>query len=78
MLTVTATDMKNSFEKYLDLIVAGQEIAITKNGKEVARFIPKDTSVNFLSDSLRGILKNYYDMDEERTKTLKDKYAIPD
>lgn len=78
MLTVTATDMKNSFGKYLDLVMAGQEIAVTKNGKEVARFMPKEASVTYLSDSLRGILKNQYDMDEERTKALKDKYAITD
>lgn len=78
MLTVTATDMKNSFGKYLDLVMAGQEITVTKNGKEVARFMPKEASVTYLSDSLRGILKNQYDMDEERTKALKDKYAITD
>lgn len=78
MLTVTATDLENSFEKYLDLVIAGQEIVITKNGKEVARLTPTETSRSSLSDSLRGVLKKQYDIDEERTKSLKDKNALTD
>lgn len=78
MLTVTATEMKNSFGKYLDLVMAGQEIIVTKNGKAVARFTPRDASVHYLSDSLLGVLKKQYDADEEKSKALKEKYAVVD
>lgn len=78
MRMVTATEMKNSFGKYLDMVINGEEIAVTKNGKEVARFTPKAESVSYLSDSLRGVLKKRYDADEERKKALKEKYAAAD
>ena len=37
-----------------------QEIIVTKNGREVGRFIPKDAAVSYLTDSLIGILKGNY------------------
>ena len=37
--------------------MSGQEIVVTKNGKEIGRFIPKDSAVSYLTDSLTGILK---------------------
>lgn len=40
MLTITATEMQNNFGKYLNSIIQGQEIIITKNGTPVARIIP--------------------------------------
>ncbi len=55
--TATATEMQNNFGRYLDLIMSGQEIIVTKNGREVGRFIPKDAAVSYLTDSLTGILK---------------------
>lgn len=78
MLTVTVTEMKNDFGKYLDKVIAGQEIVLTENGEEVARLTPKNSSVSCLSDSLRGILKKEYDIDEERTEALKNKYSVVD
>ena len=48
--TATATEMQNNFGRYLNLVLNGQEIIVTKNGREVGRFIPKGCSV--LSDGL--------------------------
>ena len=33
--TATATEMQNNFGKYLSLVMAGQEVIVTRNGKEV-------------------------------------------
>lgn len=76
MEIVSATEMKNNFGKYLNMIAMGKEIIITKNGKEIARLLPKDKVPSFLTDSLTGVLK---DMDEDsRERTLKEKYGIDD
>ena len=37
--TATATEMQNNFGRYLNLVMSGQEIIVTKNGREVGRFI---------------------------------------
>jgi prevent-host-death family protein len=76
--TATATEMKNNFGRYLNLVMSGQEIIVTKNGREVARFIPKDTAISYLTDSLTGILKGDTDLDEAKKERLKDKYEIAD
>jgi prevent-host-death family protein len=76
--TATATEMKNNFGRYLNLVMSGQEIIVTKNGREVGRFIPKDAAVSYLTDSLTGILKGDYDLDEVKTERLKEKYEIAD
>ena len=52
MITATATAMQNNFGRYLNLVMSGQEIIVTKNGKEVGRFIPKEAAVSYLTDSL--------------------------
>jgi hypothetical protein len=36
----------------------------------VGRFIPKDAAVSYLTDSLTGILKGDYDLDEVRDEHL--------
>lgn len=61
MTTVTATELQNNFGKYLNLVIKGNEIVITKKGKEVARIISKEQTVSFLTDSLKGVLKHDYD-----------------
>ena len=78
MITVTATEMQNNFGKYLDILMNGQEIIVTKNGKEVGRFIPKESVVSYLTDSLKGILKNDYDLKETKEERLKEKYGSID
>ena len=76
--TATATEMQNNFGKYLSLVMAGQEVIVTRNGKEVGRFIPKDAAVSYLTDSLTGILKKDVNLDEVKTERLKEKYEIAD
>ena len=72
----TATEMKNNFGKYLDIVMSGKEVIVTKNGKEVGRFIPKETTVSYLTDSLTGIIKGDYDLDDEKKERLANKYGI--
>ncbi len=74
--TATATEMQNNFGRYLSMVMSGQEIIVTKNGKEVGRFIPKDATVSYLTDSLTGILQEDYDLDEAKEESLREKYGI--
>lgn len=76
--TATATEMQNNFGRYLNLVMSGQEIIVTKNGREVGRFIPKDAAVSYLTDSLTGILKKDYDLDEIRAESMRAKYGFAD
>ena len=76
--TATATEMQNNFGRYLNLVMSGQEVIVTKNGREVGRFIPKDAAVSYLTDSLTGILKEKYDLDEAKSERLMEKYGIAD
>ncbi len=76
--TATATEMQNNFGRYLNLVMSGQEIVVTKNGREVGRFIPKDATISYLTDSLTGILNGNYDLDEARAERLREKYEAAD
>ena len=76
--TATATEMQNNFGRYLNLVMSGQEIIVTKNGREVSRFIPKDAAVSYLTDSLTGILKGNYNLDEVKEERLREKYDLTD
>lgn len=78
MITATATAMQNNFGRYLNLVRSGQEIIVTKNGKEVGRFIPKEAAVSYLTDSLTGILKEKNDLAKIKEEDLKAKYGIVD
>ena len=62
----TATEMQNNFGKYLGMVMQGNEIIVTKNGKEVGRLIPRDAVVTYLTDSLTGVLKGDYDLKKEK------------
>lgn len=73
--TATATEMQNNFGRYLNLVMSGKEIIVTKNGREVGRFIPKNAAVSYLTDSLTGILKEDNDFDEIKAERLTEKYA---
>ena len=78
MITATATAMQNNFGRYLNLVMSGQEIIVTKNGKEVGRFIPKEAAVSYLTDSLTGILKEKNDLAKIKEEDFKAKYGIVD
>lgn len=75
IIVVASTEIQNNFEKYLSLVMSGQEVIITKNGKEVARLVPKDTAVSCLTDSLTGIIKVSYDLDKVKEEGLMNKYG---
>ena len=72
----TATEMQNNFGRYLAMVQEGSEIIVTKNGKEVGRFIPREKAVSYLTDSLVGILKGDTDLDKARAKRLGKKYGF--
>ncbi len=57
IMTATATEMQNNFDRYLSLVQDGKEIIVTRNGKEIGRFVPREAVVSYLTDSLTGILK---------------------
>ncbi len=77
--TVTATEMQNNFGRYLRIVMDGGEVVITRNGKEVGRFIPRKAVVSYLTDSLTGILSDNADyLDREREERLRAKYDSTD
>ena len=74
----TATEMKNNFGKYAEMVSRGQVVIVTKNGKEIGRFVPQRHYAEFLADRLKGILKADEDYDAIKEKELKEKYEIDD
>ena len=76
--TATATEMQNNFGRYLNLVMSGQEVIVTKNGREVGRFIPKNAVVSYLTDSLTGILEEDYSLEKVKTERLTQKYGAVD
>ena len=76
--TATATEMQNNFGRYLALVQGGSEVIVTRNGKEVGRFIPRSAAVSYLTDSLTGILKDDTDMDHAKEERLAEKYEVTD
>ena len=76
--TATATEMQNNFGRYLSMVMAGNEVIVTKNGKEVGRFIPRTAAVSYLTDSLTGILKGNSDLAQAKEERLKEKYEAVD
>ncbi|MCI8830700.1 MAG: type II toxin-antitoxin system Phd/YefM family antitoxin [Lachnospiraceae bacterium] len=68
-MSVTATEFKTNFGKYLELI-AKEDIFITRNGKTIAKVVnPQISAV----DSLRGMLKDVpadLDLDSVREERL--------
>lgn len=71
----TATEIQNDFQRYLNLVMSGQELIVTKNGREVGRFIPKNAAVSYLTDSLTGILKEGRNLDEIKAEKLAEKHG---
>ena len=76
--TATAAEMRNNFGRYLDMVLNGQEVIVTQNGREVGRFIPRNAAVSSLTDALTGILKGGGDIDTAREARLREKYAPAD
>ena len=76
--TATATEMQNNFGRYLSIVMGGNEVIVTKNGKEVGRFVPRGKAVSYLTDSLTGILKGDADPQQAKEEGLKRKYETAD
>ena len=76
--TATATEMQNNFGRYLNLVMSGHEIIVTKNGHEVGSFIHKDPEVSYMTDSLTGIVQYNVVLDEINTESMRDKYGFVD
>jgi prevent-host-death family protein len=76
--TATSTEMQNNFGRYLHIVMNGGEVIVTKNGKEVGRFIPRNAAVSYLTDSLTGILKESTEMDLAKAERLKARYESAD
>ena len=70
----TATEMQNNFGKYLAMVQSGQEVIVTRNGKDVGRFVPRTKALSYLTDSLTGILSGNTDIDLAKEERLKEKY----
>lgn len=78
VVTATATEMQNNFGRYLSIVMEGEEVIVTKNGREVGRFVPRKAAVGWLTDSLTGILKQDTGLEEARQEDLAKKYEIAD
>ena len=77
-VTATATELQNNFGRYLNLVIGGEEVVITKNGKEVGRLVPKGAAISYLTDSLTGVLKGRTELEEARDERLREKYEAAD
>ena len=75
MRMVTATDVQNNFGKYLQIAMDHGEVVIMRNGKRVARLISEEATVGYLTDSLRGVLKQQY-TDEDVAAARTAKYGL--
>ena len=40
MITATAADMKENFDRYLRPVMSGYTVSVTKDGREVGRLVP--------------------------------------
>jgi len=76
--TATSTEMQNNFGRYLQMVMNGGEVIVTRNGKEVGRLIPRKAAVSYLTDSLTGILSGNEDPDQARAERLMEKYESTD
>ncbi|MBQ1899589.1 MAG: type II toxin-antitoxin system Phd/YefM family antitoxin [Erysipelotrichaceae bacterium] len=54
MLIATATQMKNSFGKYLDQALKNGEVYIERHGIIIAKLIAIERSPSYISDELKG------------------------
>lgn len=76
--TATSTEMQNNFGRYLQMVMNGGEVIVTRNGKEVGRLISRKAAVSYLTDSLTGILSGNEDPDQARAERLTEKYESTD
>ncbi len=80
MLNTIATREKiqEHISEYLDMMENGQEIIMTKDGKEIGRFLPRGKVVSLAAERLAGILSDKWDADKVREEALRRKYELAD
>ena len=80
MLSSIATrdTIQEHISEYLDMMENGEEIIMTRNGKEIGRFLPRGKVVSLAADRLRGILSKEIDAAKARDEILREKYEIAD
>ncbi len=74
-VVATVAEMQKDFERYVEAVLNGDTVVVTKDEKEVGRFMPKGAAKSYLTDSLIGLIKNDYEVDAEKEKSLREKYA---
>ena len=74
----TATEVKNNFGRYANIIKNGGEVIITWNGQALARLIPNDASASSVARDLRGILKGTPDLETAKDDYMRQKYETAD
>lgn len=70
MVRATATELKNNFGKYLQMVQDGKDVIVLRNGKEVARLISNENAITYMTDSLVGVLKKDINEKEIRKERL--------
>ena len=66
-MIITATEFETNLGKYLEL-AAGQDIFITKNGKNIARLTSPSVNKAAILDSLAGIAPQVRGIDEKAAR----------
>ena len=76
-MIVNATEFKNKVGKYLE-IANGEDVIITRNGKQVVKIVKIDKEGTPITDSLIGVLKHAENMDlnQERNERLKKHESV--
>lgn len=70
MVRATATELKNNFGKYLQMVQDGKDVIVLRNGKEVARLISNENAITYMTDNLVGVLKKDINEKEIRKERL--------
>ncbi len=76
-ITAAVDEIEKDFDRYLDSVIAGGEVIVLKDGKEVGRIVPAVSDDAPITESLTGILKENAERDEARSQALKEK-LMPD
>ena len=69
-------ELNNDFDKYLQNDKDGHEVSMTQNLKQIGRFIPLNTVMSSLTESLIGIVKGDYDLEQVRDEYFREKYGL--
>ena len=57
----TDEEFQKDFDNYLRAVMYGDEIVLTRDGREIARVLPHGKVLSLLSESMLGVLKHDYD-----------------